>query len=180
MSMGESWQTAEIPGPIKAVIIPEAKRVAAILKSAKRLLLIVGNEIIKQQDSEFDIIQYITEIAKVTNAHINVTGTIIHKFREKGYDKVFLMPALEIVDRLRDETWMGHDNVGRYTLAVFMGFPYYYEWLLLNGMKHFAYKNMKTLSLDPYYQPNATFSLPNMRIDEWRKFIRELVENLRR
>jgi acetyl-CoA decarbonylase/synthase complex subunit epsilon len=49
----------------------------------------------------------------------------------------------------------------QYDLALFVGFPYYMEWTILSGLKHFA-PNLKTITLDNYYQPHASWSFPNM------------------
>ncbi|RLG81955.1 MAG: hypothetical protein DRO09_01350 [Thermoprotei archaeon] len=173
-------QIAEIPGPIKAFVLREPRRVAAMLKGAGRLLIVVGNNVKNYESEDFDAIDFVVNLAKSLNAHINVTGPLITKFREKDYNKIYLMPALETIDRLRDNTWSGFDGEGRYNMAVFIGFPYYYEWLMLNGLKHFAYKWLRTISLDPYYHPNATFTLPSMDLDKWRSFMKEVLDLVRR
>ncbi|RLI17227.1 CO dehydrogenase/acetyl-CoA synthase complex subunit epsilon [Candidatus Bathyarchaeota archaeon] len=176
MSKELTGQTGEIPGPIKAlVVIKEPKVGAAIIRKAKRPLIIVGDLATKYDEKGFDGISLITEVGKAVNAHINVTGPLIKKFRETGYDKVYFMPTPEVVDRLRDESWKGHDGDGGYDLVIFIGFRYYYAWLMLNGLKHYAFKWLKTLSLDPYYQPNATYTLPTMKIGEWREFIKKIL-----
>jgi len=180
MMRGESTgQTAEIPGPIKAILLKEPKRVAAMLKGIGRLVIIVGDRIMEYENEKFKPIDFIVDLAKSVNAHINVTGPLITKFREKGYEKIYLMPAMETIDRLRDPEWKGFDGEGGYRMAVFIGFYYYYEWLMLNGLKHFAYKWLRTLSLDPLYQPNATFSLPSMDVDKWRDFMLEVLNHIR-
>jgi len=179
MSRELTGQIAEIPGPIKAVVIKEPRTVAAMIKKAKRPLIIIGDLITKYDVEGFDSLNIVTEIAKAVDAHINVTGPLIRKFRKMGYDKVYLMSTPEIVDRLRDESWKGHDGKGKYDLVIFMGFRYYYAWLMLNGLKHYAFKWLKTLSLDSYYQPNATFTLSTMDINKWREFIKEILNIIR-
>lgn len=180
MMRAEPWQTAEIPGPIKSIVLPDAKRVANVLKAAKRPLIIVGYSIINYKSDEFDPIDFIVSLAKMINAHINVTNTLIKEFRNKGYDKIYFMTTPEIIDRVKDPEWKGHDGEGNYDLLVFIGFPYYYEWLMLNGIKHFGYRGLRTISLDPYYQPNSTFSLLNMPLDKYFNFMRELLDIIRR
>jgi len=180
MSKELTGQIAEIPGPIKAlVVMKEPKVAAAIIKKAKRPLIIIGDLATKYDGEGFDSISLLTEIAKAVNAHVNVTGPLIRKFRETGYDKVYFMSTPEIVDRLRDENWKGHDGKGMYDLAIFIGFRYYYAWLMFNGLKHYAFKWLKTMSLDPYYHPNATYTLPAIDIDKWREFIKEILNIIR-
>lgn len=179
MSREIPGQTAEVAGPIKAFVIKEPRRAAALIKGAKRPLIIVGDLVTKYDTEDFNGIDIVIQIAKEKDAHINVTGPLIKKFRETGYKNLYFMPALEVIDRLMDKDWSGHDGKGKYDLIIFIGFMYYYEWLMLNGLKHFAYKWLKTLSLDPYYHPNATFTLLTMKIDDWRKFIKEIVNFVR-
>lgn len=178
MIKSESWQRAEIPGPIRSFVIEDPKRIASILKSAKKAIIIIGDSVKNFITDDFDPIKVIIEIAKKINAHINVTGPLIKEFIRTGYKNIYLMTALDIVNRISDPNWMGHDGKGKYDLIVFIGFPYYYEWLLLNSLKHFAYIGIRTLSLDPYYQPNSTFSLSNLDLDKWCEFINGIISYL--
>ncbi len=179
MIRGEPWQRAEVPGPIKAFLVSEPKKLAILMRASKRPLIVVGNRVSKFEEGGKNLVNYLVELAQLINAHIVVTGRLIRRFREKGYKDIYLMPAMELLDRLSDPSWRGFDDKGKYDLAIFIGFHYYYEWLMLSGLKHFAYKWLKTMTLDPYFQPNATWSPPNMRLNEWYKFLEELVNNLR-
>ena len=172
--MERPWQRGEIPGPVRSVAIKDPKSLALMIKRAKRPIIIVGNKFPPGTNP----LEIVVKIAKATNAHIVATGVNFKALREKGYEHVYLMPALEIVDRLRDPSWRGLDGKGQYDFAVFLGFPYYYEWLLLNGLKHVAYKHLKTISLDPYYHPNASYSLPNLTPDKWCSYLGEMVKFL--
>ncbi|RLE44602.1 CO dehydrogenase/acetyl-CoA synthase complex subunit epsilon [Candidatus Woesearchaeota archaeon] len=178
MIYGDSWQKAEIPGPVKGFQIDEPKRLAVIIKRAKRPLIVVGYRVVKMVRDKMDIVSYLLDLAKILGAHIVVTNTLIKNFADKGYEHVYLMPAMELIDRLRDSEWSGVDGKGGYDVVLFIGFPYYYEWLMLNGLKHFAYKRIRTVSLDPYYHPNANFSLPNLSLDKWVVFLKSLKEHL--
>ena len=174
----EPWQKAEIPGPLKAIPIRNVETLVSTLKKFKRPIIIVGHRLDKIAEG-INTIDYIVEIAKTLDAPIVVTNTLVKKFYEKGYDKVYFMTALEIFERLRDPEWSGLDGKGPYDLAIFIGFQYYYEWLILSGLKHFAYKHLKTLTLDPQYQPHATWSLPTMPEPMWIKMITSVVESLK-
>ncbi|OYT30144.1 MAG: CO dehydrogenase/acetyl-CoA synthase complex subunit epsilon [Thermofilum sp. ex4484_82] len=174
----DSWQKAEIPGPIKAFPISDSKKLALLIKRAKKTLIVVGYRSLKLAQDKIDMTSYVIDLASKLNAHIAVTNTLIKEFSKKGYENTYLIPAMELADRLRDPEWKGFDGKGNYDMVVFIGFPYYYEWLILNGLKHFAYKHLKTVSLDPYYQPNATFSLPNLSLEKWIEFLKSLKDNL--
>lgn len=173
MRVPEPWQTAEIPGPIKAFVITEPSRVASMLKASKRPLFIVGNRF-DEKALEGGVVSSIVEIARAIGAYIAVYGPLYKRMKDSNYDKIMLVPSMEVLDRVRDSNWKGFDGEGGYDLVVFLGFPYYFQWLMLSGMKHYADRGIRTLSLDPYYHPNATISLNNMDIDKWLKFVSDL------
>ena len=87
------------------------------------------------------------------------------------------MPAVDIANRLSDSEWKGLDGKGQYDLALFVGLPYYMEWLILSGLKHFS-PNLKTISLDLHYQPHASWSFPNLSVEEYEKSLEVIVKEL--
>jgi len=169
-------QTAEIAGPKKAFIIPKPEVAAAMIKRAKRPLLVVGAEAPKMETKDGDLID--TAI-KVSRGGISVvaTGHMVGEFRRRG-SEVHSMPLMNLGDRLRDPEWMGLDGKGRYDLAVFVGFSYYLEWLVQNGLKSFA-QDLTMISLSRSYQPNAGWSLGSMKAEEWKEVIDVIVESIR-
>jgi acetyl-CoA decarbonylase/synthase complex subunit epsilon len=169
-------QTAEIAGPKKAFIIPKPEVAAAMIKRAKRPLLVVGAEAPKMETKDGDLID--TAI-KVSRGGISVvaTGHMVGEFRRRGAE-VHSMPLMNLGDRLRDLEWMGLDGKGRYDLAVFVGFSYYLEWLVQNGLKSFA-QDLTMISLSRSYQPNAGWSLGSMKTEEWKEVIDVIVESIR-
>jgi len=84
------------------------------------------------------------------------------------------MPAVDIANRLTDPHWKGLDGKESYDLAIFVGLPYYMEWTILSGLKHFV----KTMTLDCVYQPNASWSFPNSTIKDWAANLTAIVANL--
>lgn len=178
--MAESWQKAEIPGPIKALLLNNPKVVAEYLKKANRSVIIIGDKILEIEKEGYKILDLIKKLSNKINAEIITSSPkIIEKMREENMD-FRIMPSIEFIDRLRDPNWNGFNGKGQYDLAIFIGFPYYYCWLLLSNLKHFAYNHLKTLSLEPYYQPHATYSLPNNPlIEAWFKFLNNIVIELK-
>jgi acetyl-CoA decarbonylase/synthase complex subunit epsilon len=87
------------------------------------------------------------------------------------------MPLMNLGDRLRDPNWEGFDGDGAYDLVVFAGIPYYMEWLVLSGLKNFA-QDLRTVSLDKSYQPNASWSLGTMPEEDWKEVIDVIVSNI--
>ena len=178
--MAESWQKAEVPGPIKALLLNNPKVVAEYLKKANRSVIIIGDKILGIEKEGYKILDLIKKLSNKINAEIVTSSSkIIEEMREKNIN-FRIMPSIEFIDRLRDPNWNGFDGKGQYDLAIFIGFPYYYCWLILSNLKHFAYNHLKTLSLEPYYQPHATYSLQNNPlIESWFKFLNNIIIELK-
>lgn len=180
MRTTESWQTAEIPGPKRAFVVSKTKVVSSMIKRAERPLLVVGHESLGEV-LEKRIIDYAISMAEAGEIPVVATAHIIGEFKERGYEPAASMSLIEIGDRLRDPNWKGISGEGQYDLVLMMGFPYYMSWLVLSGLKHFALRGDKyltTISLDRYYQPNASWSLLNISKEEWKETILSVIGEL--
>jgi acetyl-CoA decarbonylase/synthase complex subunit epsilon len=178
MKSAEPWQTAEIPGPKKALVITKPEIVAAMVKRAKHPILIVGHKAAETKLGEEEtLIEYLIRLAKATNIPVVATAHVVKEFIDRGFQPGVWMPAVDIANRLQDPDWEGLDGEGQYDLALFTGIQYYMGWLILSGLKHFA-PNVKTMSLDRFYQPNATWSFPNTSVEEWSKSVEDIVAAL--
>jgi len=174
MAIQEPWQTAEIPGPKKAHVITKPAVVGAMVKRAKRPIFIVGHKAVEVELGGEKAIDLVIHLAKDMEIPVVATAHTVGEFIKRGFHPVAWMPAMDIGNRLKDPEWKGVDGQGHYDLAIFMGIPYYMEWLILSGLKHFAYKHLTTISLDRFYQPHATWSFPNMKIEEWTKSFEDI------
>lgn len=177
MMKGEPWQMAEIPGPKKAHLINNPRIISSLIHRASRPILIVGGEIKEL------MIDYVIELSKAAGIPITASPSTMKKFYEREFGEVTLMSAVEIGDRLRDPNWEGLDGSGQYNLALLVGFKYYVSWLILSGLKHFAKRggdHLITVSLDPYYQPHASWSFPNLSLERWEENIKGVLQHLRR
>ena len=172
----EPWQTAEIPGPTKALVITKPEVVVAMVKKAKRPILIVGHEAVDSDLGEEKLIDYIIRLAKTTKIPVVATAHIVGEFVKRGYSPTAWMPAVDITNRLQDEEWKGLDGKGQYDLALFTGLPYYMAWTILSSMKHFS--NLKTITLDRFYQPHATWSFPNLSKKDWNENLNTLLSKI--
>jgi acetyl-CoA decarbonylase/synthase complex subunit epsilon len=169
-------QTAEIAGPKKAFIIPKPEVVSAMIKRAKRPLLVVGAESPGIETMDGDLVDTAIKVLKGGKVAVVATGHIVSVFRKRGIE-VHSMPLMNLGDRLRDPDWSGFDGEGGYDLAIFVGFAYYLEWLVLNGLKNFA-QGLTTISVSRSYQPNAGWSLGTMRAEEWKEVIDVIVKSI--
>lgn len=172
-----SWQTAEIAGPKKALLILKPEVVVAMIKRAKRSLLIVGH-LATEADSEYGVmIDYAINMSKTAGIPVVTTAHTIFTFIKKGYKPAACMSAMDIGNRLQDPAWKGLDGQGPYALALFMGLPYYMEFVILSGLKHFS-TNLKTISLSRFYNPHATWSFPNLKVKDWNESFEKILSQL--
>jgi acetyl-CoA decarbonylase/synthase complex subunit epsilon len=173
----EPWQTAEIAGPKKALLILKPEVVVALVKRAKRPILIVGH-LATQTDSEYGkMIDYAIRMNRTAGVPVVTTAHTINEFIKKDFQPKASMSAMDIGNRLQDPSWKGLDGKGVYDLALFMGLPYYMEFVILSALKHFS-PNLKTMSLNRYYTPHATWSFPNLKIADWRESFEIILSKL--
>jgi acetyl-CoA decarbonylase/synthase complex subunit epsilon len=177
MAATEPWQKAEIPGPTKALVITKPEVVVAMMKKAKRPILIVGHEATETEIKEKSLLDYAVRISEVGKIPLVATAHIVGEFIKKGFQPAAFMPAVDIANRLVDSEWKGLDGNGQYDLAMFMGITYYMEWVLFSGLKHFS-QNLKTISLDKHYQPHASWSFPNLSDEDWAQNLEVIVSKL--
>ena len=166
MAAAEPWQTAEIPGPKKALVIAKPEIIAAMIKKAKHPILIVGSKATEIEFEDKKLIDCMINFAKKSKIPVVATAHMIGEFLKRGYKPAGWMPAVDIGNRLVDPEWNGIDGKGPHDLALFVGLPYYMEWTILSGLKHFA-PNLKTITLDNVYQPHANWSFPNTSVKVW-------------
>lgn len=177
MPLNESWQTGEIPGPKKASLIVKPDIADAMIRRAKRPILVVGHGILEYEVEGRKLIDCLIELAKKGKIPVVVTASTNKEFLSRGFTPAAIMPAVDIANRLTDSAWKGIDGKDSYDLAIFVGLPYSMEWTILSGLKHFA-PGVKTMTLDCVYQPNASWSFSNSTIKEWAASLKAIVANL--
>jgi anaerobic carbon-monoxide dehydrogenase, CODH/ACS complex subunit epsilon len=177
MPLNESWQTGEIPGPKKASLIVKPDIADAMIRRAKRPIMIVGHGILEYEVEGKMLIDCLIELSRKGKIPVVVTASTNKEFLKREFSPAAIMPAVDIANRLTDPTWKGLDGKESYDLAIFVGLPYSMEWTILSGLKNFA-PGVKTMTLDCVYQPNASWSFPNSTIKEWAASVRAIVANL--
>ncbi len=170
-------QTAEIPGPKKANLFPKPGVAGAMIKRAKRALLVIGSNGGKMKTKDGDLVDSAIRMAENGNISVVATGHMLGEFMSRKAENVYSMQLMNLGDRLRDPNWKGLDGGGHYDLVVFTGFPYYLEWLVLSGLKNFA-PGLRTVSLEKSYQPNASWSLGMMPEGKWEEALDEILSIL--
>ena len=178
-AIAEPWQTAEIAGPKKALVIMKPEVAAAMIKRAKHPVIIVGSLSTKTDKDTSKMIDYAIRLSNAVDIPIVATADTIKELVKQGFEKATQMNAMDIGNRLKDSSWNGLDEKGPYDVALFMGLPYYMEFVILSGLKHFS-KNLKTISLNRYYNPHASWSFPNLKVEEWTQSFETIIKNLGR
>jgi len=173
----EPWQKAEIAGPKKALLILKPEVVVAMVKRAKRPILIVGHLAAEDYSDDVKMIDYAIRMSKTTGIPVVATAHTISEFIKRDFHSVACISAMDIGNRLVDPEWKGLDGKGPYDLALFMGLPYYMEFVILAGLKSFS-ANLKTISLDRFYNPHATWSFPNLSVKDWNESFEIIVNKL--
>jgi len=177
MATAEPWQKAEIPGPTKALVITKPEVVVAMVKRAKRPILVVGHEAAETEMGDKKPLDYAIRISETGKIPLVATAHVVGEFAKRGFQPAAFMPAVDIANRLVDPEWKGLDGNGQYDLAMFMGITYYMEWVLFSALKNFG-QNLKTISLDRYYQPHAAWSFPNLSVEDWAQSLEVIIGKL--
>lgn len=162
----DAWLTAEVAGPKKASLITKPEIADAMIRRAKRPIFIVGSIAAEIDLEEKKLIDYIIQMARRCSIQVVATANTNSEFLKRNFTPDAVMPAVDIGNRLTDPTWQGVDGKGPHDLAIFVGLPYQMAWTILSGLKNFA-PNLKTISLDNVYQPNARWSFSNISVKNW-------------
>jgi len=145
-----------------------------LIQAAKRPLLAVGSLALETKAGDELLIDLVAklggDIPLVTTAHV------LKALLERGSNPAAFMGVVDLTNRLTDQTW-SVDGKGSHDLAIFLGIPYPLQSQMLSTLKHFAI-NLRTISLDRFFQPNADWSFPNLSEEEWGKEILKVIENL--
>ncbi|MFH1328006.1 MAG: carbon monoxide dehydrogenase beta subunit family protein [Candidatus Bathyarchaeota archaeon] len=175
---GEPWQRYEISGPIKASVIQKPEVVSALLKRAKNPIFVVGYESTQVDLRGKKPIDYVIRIAKATNIPVVVTSHILAEFLKRNFTPAAWMTSMDIGNRLTDPEWSISDKKGPHDLALILGIHYYMSWLIESGLKSFAFRHLKTISLDRYYQPHCNWSFPNISLKDWDANLNMIAEGV--
>ncbi len=162
------FDTGNIPGPKMAKAVMPAVP-GKMLARAKRPLLIVGSEV-----HDKDVLARAVAIGK-TGIQIAAVGNSYTSVGDKGLDAHYVnMHAL--ASYLCDPDWKGLDGKGNYDLVVFFGITYYYASQAISALKNFS--NIKVISIDKYYHPNADMSFGNLKDDVFIAALDEVIKEL--
>lgn len=160
------WQPTVIAGPKQALLVtPETAEM--MIQKAKRPLLVIGPVINESPAQGIS-----TKIAGKWDIPIVSTGDAFKSLSEAGV-KSSAYGLVEIVNLLKDPDWAGVNGEGQHDLVIFIGVIYYMGSQGLSTLKHFA-PHVKTLTICRFFHSNADASFPNMKEEEWFKYLEKL------
>lgn len=173
----EAWHYGAAAGRLMALPIKDPKVVVAMVKRAKRPIIVAGSEVDEIELEEGKkVIDYLIKIARNGNIPVVATADMRLAFIERDLEPE-TMPLMEIVQRLQDPDWKGFDDEGRYDLILFIGIFYDLASQALSSLTNFA-PELTTMSIDRHFHPNAKWSFPNASLSEWCKGLKSIASGL--
>jgi acetyl-CoA decarbonylase/synthase complex subunit epsilon len=170
--MSMPYNISNVRGPLEATVMTP-KTVVNILKHAKRPILIVESNALKAIDEKSPI-DFAVEFAKKTKMPVVAAAHTMKGFLERDFKPAAIMGVADITNRIIDPDWKGLDGNGGYDVIFYLGGLYYFQTQILSSIKHGA-TSLKAISLDRFFDPNATFSFGNLTADEWKAALDEIL-----
>jgi len=168
-----------LTGVKSAIVLDSASEYAALIKQARRPLLVLGPKLLEESLGGRPLLEWALDIAKAANMATCATAHVKGKMVTLGVKPDSEYDAVEIVNHLKDANWKGVKKEGNHDLVLFFGFRTDFGNQSLSVLKHFA-PHLKTMTLCKYVFPNADYTLPNLRKDEdWQMFLEDLLSCLK-
>ncbi len=168
-----------LTGIKSAIILDSASEYAALIRQARRPLLVLGPKLLEDSLGGRPLLEWALDVARAADLPICATAHVKGKLVPLGVNPDSEYDAVEIINHLRDPNWQGVRRQGNHDLVVFFGFRTDFGNQGLSVLKHFA-PHLKTMTLCKYVYPNADYALPNLRKDEdWQKFLEDLLSCLK-
>ncbi|RMF90520.1 MAG: CO dehydrogenase/acetyl-CoA synthase complex subunit epsilon [Methanobacteriota archaeon] len=158
------WRPTARTGPRQGVAV-DARTMKRIIAEAENPIVVAGPKV--RHDPLY--LELALGISKRYGAPIFATGGSIRAFAEKGV-KARQIGLLQLVNRLLDPEWKV--GKGRVDVAVFIGTEYAIANNVFSTLKNWG--DVKTLSISPYFQPNATVSFGNTSEEIFKEYMEEL------
>lgn len=171
----EPWQLAEHAGSRPAHVVKSPQVLSALLKKAKRPVLIMGSLQGEDPVGRDRIMDLLVDFALTGGIPIVASGRAAMACKARNYPPSAMFPVVDAANRLTDPCWTGVLGEGPHDLVFIAGFLYGMEWTVLSGLKNSGH-TLVTVSLDPYYQPQASWSVPSIRDDEWVGLMQHLIK----
>ena len=166
----KGWNPEAMVGPNAGT--PAAKPVilGKLIKKASKPILIVGTEGLMEDINGKPLIDLIIEAGN-KGIPICCTAHSSQFFIKRNFKPTMIKTSADITNIVSDPE-------SGYDLAAYICVPYYIVTTLFNNLKNYAYKHLKAICLDRYFHPNANFSLPNLKKEEYKQAILDILAEL--
>ncbi len=164
MKMSTSpWQMGNVPGPTVAKAL-QSKTFTRLMK--KPSVFVIGTKL-GDESEEGEFLRKLTKAIASKGIPIVASLSSEKLLAEQGIEAKLAMNLPTLTKKLAEEDW---DNLGfqAETVAI-SGFYYYYQSQAFAAIRNNS-ETLQTISVDPYYSPNATFSSPTIvkkKLSEW-------------
>jgi CO dehydrogenase/acetyl-CoA synthase complex epsilon subunit len=139
--------------------------VKRIIEEANNPIIVAGPKV-RHDRGLFDAV---VEISKKFGLPIFATGGSIKAFSEKSVSAEQIS-LLHLTNLLLDPEWM--NDKGNVDVAVFIGTEYAIANNIFSTLKNWG--DVKTVSVSPYFQPNAAVSFANLNAEVFNEYLEEL------
>ncbi|MFX1511091.1 MAG: carbon monoxide dehydrogenase beta subunit family protein [Promethearchaeota archaeon] len=157
------WQIGNVPGPTVAKSL-QSKTFTRLMK--KSSVFVIGTKI-GDESEEGEFLRKISKIIASKGIPIVASLSSEKLLTEQGVEVKLAMNLPTLTKKLAEEDW---DNLGfEAEIIAISGFHYYYQSQAFSAIRNNS-ETLKTISLDPYFSPNATFSSPTIvknKLPEW-------------
>lgn len=159
------WKPTARTGPEQGIAV-DASIMRRVIRKAENPFIVAGPEIIENEEL-FGIVKHFTE----KGMPIFATAHAISKLRENNIE-ANSMSITQIANLLRKKDFKVNGKAP--DLAIFIGVKYGIANDIFSLVKNFS--EIKTASISRYYQPNASYSFPNMTEEVFKEQVRILME----
>jgi len=159
-----AWRPTARTGPKQGVAV-NAGTVKRIIEEAENPILVAGPKV-RHEPALFDAV---VGISKKYGLPIFATGGSIKAFSEKSVSAE-QVSLLHLTNLLIDPEWKTEN--GRVDVAVFIGTEYAIANNIFSTLKNWG--DVKTVSVSPYFQPNAAVSFANLNDEVFKEHLEEL------
>jgi CO dehydrogenase/acetyl-CoA synthase complex epsilon subunit len=159
-----AWRPTARTGPKQGVAV-NTNTVKRIIEEANNPIIVAGPKV-RHDQGLFDAV---VEISKKFGLPIFATGGSIKAFSEKSVSAEQIS-LLHLTNLLLDPEWM--NDKGNVDVAVFIGTEYAIANNIFSTLKNWG--DVKTVSVSPYFQPNAAVSFANLNAEVFNEYLEEL------
>jgi CO dehydrogenase/acetyl-CoA synthase complex epsilon subunit len=158
------WRPTARTGP-KQGVAANARTVKRIIEEAENPIIIAGPKV----GHDNTLYNLVVELSKKKEIPIIATGGSIRIFKENKVNAEH-MGLLHAVNLLLDGDWTVNDK--KVDVALFVGTDYAIANNVFSTLKNWG--SVKTVSISPYYQPNASVSFGNLNEEVFKEYLEVL------